>query len=48
MQIDRDPAVPFGKDFVVVLPSNPILSSYIYIEECSKADLSGGLYLAVP
>jgi Protein of unknown function (DUF3800) len=36
VQIHRDPAPPFGKDFIVVFQSNPILSSYIHIEECSK------------
>jgi hypothetical protein len=36
VQIHRDPATPFGKDFIVVFQSNPILSSYIHIEECSK------------
>ena len=36
MQIHRDSATPFGKDFIVAFQSNPILSSYIHIEECSK------------
>jgi hypothetical protein len=27
---------PFGKHFIVVFQSNPILSSYIHIEECNK------------
>jgi hypothetical protein len=36
VQIHRDPATPFGKDFIIVFQSNPILSSYIHIEECSK------------
>jgi hypothetical protein len=36
VQIHRDPATPFGKDFIVAFQSNPILSSYIHIEECSK------------
>jgi hypothetical protein len=36
VQIHRDPATPFGKDFIVVFQSNSILSSYIHIEECSK------------
>jgi hypothetical protein len=36
VQIHRDPATPFGKDFIVVFQCNPILSSYIHIEECSK------------
>jgi hypothetical protein len=26
VQIHRDPATPFGKDFIVVFQSNPILS----------------------
>ena len=33
-QIHRDPATPFGKDFEVIFQSNPVLSSYIHIEEC--------------
>jgi hypothetical protein len=36
VQIQRDPATPFAKVFIVVFQSNPILSSYIHIEECSK------------
>jgi hypothetical protein len=35
-QIHRDPVTPFGKDFIVVFQSNPNLSSYIHMEECSK------------
>jgi hypothetical protein len=36
VQIHRDPATPFGKDFIVVFQSNPTLSSNIHIEKCSK------------
>ena len=36
VQIHRDPATPFGKDFIAAFQSNPILSSCIHIEECSK------------
>jgi hypothetical protein len=36
LQIHRDPAKPFGKDFEVVFQSNPVLSSYIHISECAR------------
>ena len=48
VQIHRDPATPFGKDFIVALQSNSILSSYIHIQECSKDRPLMEVFLAMP
>jgi hypothetical protein len=36
VQLHRDPRTQAGKDFAVVFQTNPVLSSYIHIAECSK------------